>query len=248
MPVELGDACIPPGQRVYAIGDVHGCLNELMLMLQMIDEERRAEPDLNHKIVFLGDYVDRGPSSKRVVTELMCLERRDPAVTCLRGNHDVAMAHFLDDPQRTGNWYFSNGAVATLRSYGMREPGSRPDYSWIAAITMQMVSWFHRTWMSTRPLTTTIGDYLFCHAGIRPGVPLDQQSERDLMWIRDEFHRHTKPHDKVIVHGHSARREVDVQSNRINIDTTCVQTGVLTALVLQGKDWRLLQTPARATG
>lgn len=247
MTVELADACIPDGHRVYAIGDVHGCLVELNALLATIDQERRANPELEHKIVFLGDYVDRGPDSKRVVTRLMCLQNRDPDVTCLRGNHDMALSRFIEDPKHVADWYFRNGGAATLESYGMRAPELNKDRIRVKDLALQLASWFHRTWMTTRPLSLTIGDYMFCHAGIRPGVALDQQSDQDLMWIRDEFHECSKPYDKVIVHGHTARGNVDVRSNRINIDTSCVHTGVLTALVLEGKDWRLLQTSPKAT-
>ena len=247
MGIELKKASVPTGLRVYAVGDVHGCLNELQAMLSLIKRDLSQNSTDQYKLIFTGDYMDRGPRSKGVLSLLMMLMDRDPNVICLCGNHDLALLKFMSDPFKYGPLFFKNGGTRTLRSFGVRViPGVISDEHMheIHAFSRLIVNPLHLAFLSGLPTSKTIGDYFFCHAGIRPGVALKKQSIADLTFIRDDFLDDTTLHEKVIVHGHTARDEVDVQNNRINVDTRCHASGVLSCLVLEGSEHRFLQTKA----
>jgi len=245
MTTNLGQSKITNGLRVYAVGDIHGCLVELNTMINLITADLNQRPVADYRVIFLGDYQDRGPQSKSVVTLLMSLTQADPRFLCLRGNHDIALPQFVYDPARSGPGFFSNGGDTTLLSYGVRiEPGQfdGDQVRLIQGFAKAVVNAAHLKFLMSLPYSMMIGDYFFCHAGIRPGVDFDKQSEDDLVWIRKPFLNHTKLYDKVIVHGHTALEEIDVRKNRINIDTRCYATGILSCVVLEGKEHRFLQT------
>ncbi|MFD0916165.1 metallophosphoesterase family protein [Pseudahrensia aquimaris] len=231
--------------RLYAVGDVHGCLKQLNRVIAAIEADREKRPAPKSGIIFLGDYLDRGPESKGVVTRLIHLMARDKSVLCLAGNHDLALQKFLDFPLDTGENYFSNGGASTLRSYGVRVP--RPPFTKrevkeIVAYAQQLIPVNHLHFFATLPHGAEYGDYFFCHAGIRPGVALDKQSPEDLMWIRRDFLDYKKPLEKVVVHGHTPRDDVEFHKNRISVDTRCFASGKLSCVVLEGKDYRVLKT------
>jgi serine/threonine protein phosphatase 1 len=231
---------IAEDMRIYAIGDVHGRLDLLQRMLDAIDENLASNPIENAVQVLLGDYIDRGPNSREVIETLLARRRRH-AMICLKGNHESYPLAFLNDPTIWSEWR-RVGGVNTLHSYGL-QPSAVDDLSEqlkIAEAFGDVLPESHRRFLLGLPLSFTCGDYFFAHAGARPGIPLAQQSEHDLLWIRDEFLLHDGQFEKIVVHGHTPGKKVDIRSNRINIDTGAYATGRLTCLVLQGDQMNII--------
>jgi serine/threonine protein phosphatase 1 len=225
---------VPRGIRVYAIGDIHGRIDLLRGVFERIDASLEAYPVKHALHIFLGDYIDRGPNSREVI-EAVLERKKQHAVISLKGNHESFAVQMLSDPSILSDWSQSGG-VNTLLSYGVRpstrdEPQQDKD---IAAAFGQALPESHRNFIQSLPLSFTCGDYFFTHAGVRPGVPLNEQREQDLLWIREDFLLHEEDFGKVIVHGHTPAAEPDIRPNRINIDTGAYATGRLTCLVLQG--------------
>jgi serine/threonine protein phosphatase 1 len=230
------------GPRVYAIGDVHGHLAILDQLLDLIGKDLRANPPSSRpQLVFLGDYVDRGPDSRGVLDRLLQLRTRPEFdVVALRGNHEDALLRFLDDPGYAASW-IENWGEATLRAYGVDPWGG-------ADVRSRFLNAFppaHRAFLESLPLTHEVGDYLFVHAGVRPGCPLDRQEARDLMWIRYDFLESDADHGRVVVHGHTPAPSAQIRSNRIGLDTGVYYSGVLTAVRLEGETQQILQAVAR---
>lgn len=235
---------IPAGMIVYAIGDIHGRLDLLNSLLQSIIEEAGANAPV---LIFLGDYIDRGPDSRGVIDRLTGLQ---PVIDThfLCGNHDQSLINFLSDPA-TGPAWCDFGGRATLQSYGVQAPTRRGDIEGWAEASASLAAGLppeHLAFFKRAELSMVVGDYFFSHAGARPGVPLTAQSEEDLMWIRDDFLTSKVGFDKVVVHGHTPATTVHMDHRRIGIDTGAYATGVLTALRLQGTDRHLIQTPLTA--
>lgn len=230
---------VPDGYRVYAVGDVHGRLDLLGRVITAIQND--AEAATEHRLlIFLGDYVDRGPDSKGVVDCL--LSPPEGFVTrYLRGNHDQAVLDFLADPMFYRIWR-SYGAAETLVSYGVRPPLYDDDQALVDARDAldRALPRRHRAFFENLAPQTQAGDYYFVHAGVRPGVPLHRQSLEDQMWIRDDFLLSNQDFGKVVVHGHTPTDAPVRRRNRIGIDTGAYATGRLTALVLEGADVRFL--------
>lgn len=235
------DARGPDGIRLYAIGDVHGRLDLLRAMHGKIAAEMARDRVADWRIVHLGDYVDRGPDSRGVVRFLIDAAAADPRNLALAGNHDVGFLDFLETPLIDG-LFAHNGGAQTALSYGVRL-----DLSSMAAVRpghaalVEAVPREHLAFLRGLALSAAFGDFFFCHAGVRPGVPLDRQVQDDLIWIRGAFHNHPGLYEKVIVHGHTPVDEPAVLANRVNIDTGAVFSGTLTALVVDGADKRILQ-------
>jgi serine/threonine protein phosphatase 1 len=230
------------------VGDVHGRLDALEPLLEAIEADlaasRPREPAL---LVFLGDYVDRGAESKGVVDRVLAL-RDHPGfeLRTLKGNHEEALLQFLKDPPFGAQW-MEHGGGPTLVSYGVQPPKTRTDNdAWVTASQelAQTIPPRHLDFYQTLELMVEAGDYAFVHAGVRPGVPLAHQAERDLLWIRQEFIQETGPHPKVIVHGHTPNEEAQLTRWRLGVDTGCYATGLLTAVRLEGEDQRLIQARA----
>jgi serine/threonine protein phosphatase 1 len=235
---------IPAGHRVYAIGDVHGRADLLDRLVALIEDDARPEPGRQDHLVFLGDYVDRGLDSHGVVERLANADQDRFGTIFLKGNHEDALLRFLEDPG-IGPMWLQFGGQATLYSYGVRRPDGLTEADFLAHAQAELrrrIPPRHLAFLQDLHLQVTIGDYLFVHAGVRPGVPLDRQSEEDLMWIRDEFLHSPARHGKMVVHGHSISEEPDVKANRIGIDTGAFATGRLTCLVLEGTERRFLVT------
>lgn len=237
------------GRLVYAIGDVHGRLDLLGPLLHDIARDAVAtRPPERPLLVLLGDYVDRGPDSRGVI-DLILQMQADATfeVAALKGNHEEALLQFLDDPTFAAKW-LEHGGAATMVSYGVPPLASRADAdgwtkvrdAFAAALPPQ-----HLRFYRTLELVRVVGDYAFVHAGVRPGVALEQQSERDLLWIRYEFLDDRGPFGKVIVHGHTPTEEPQVLKHRIGLDTGAYATGVLTAVRLYGEERRLMQAKAQ---
>ncbi|HVI31590.1 metallophosphoesterase family protein [Phenylobacterium sp.] len=236
------------GRRVYAVGDVHGRLDALQPLIRAIaDDLEAAPPPEPALLVFLGDYVDRGPESKGVVDLVLKMRATAGLETrALKGNHEEALLQFLAEPSFGATW-MEHGGGPTLVSYGVQPPPTRTDNdAWARARDEleRVLPAEHRAFYENLELMLDVGDYAFVHAGVRPGIAWDQQAERDLLWIRQEFLQEKGPFGKVIVHGHTPMEEAQLTRHRLGIDTGCYATGVLTAVRLQDADQRLIQVKA----
>jgi serine/threonine protein phosphatase 1 len=241
----------PENMTIYAVGDVHGRADLLAQVLTSIREDARETPG-EGVVVFLGDYVDRGPASREVI-DLLIEASSDEGLRWrfLRGNHDQSVLDFLYNPT-TGMAWSDFGGRETLESYGVEVPlpwADRP--AWTAAAEAFAVALppAHLKFFNSLELLCELGDYLFVHAGVRPGVAIADQSERDLMWIREPFLSDPQPLSKVVVHGHTPSRAVHADGRRIGIDTGAYTTGILTVLRLRGEEGAIIQTepPAQAS-
>jgi serine/threonine protein phosphatase 1 len=236
--MRLGEARTPDGMRIYAIGDVHGCDAKLADMHERIAADLAERPVAERRIIHVGDYVDRGPDSAGVIRRLQGMIFADPGVICLRGNHDQMLLDFLADPEAGASMFLGNGGKQTLRSFGVNLRSQ--NYAGLARQLADAMSPNDRSFIEHLRLRVRFGDYLFVHAGIRPGVPLEEQDEHDLIWIREEFLTDQRDHGFVVVHGHTPADEPEVRDNRINVDTGAVFGGPLTCVVLEGTSYRCL--------
>lgn len=239
------------GRRVYAVGDIHGRHDLLVtLMREIAQDVTQAPPDAQPILVFLGDYVDRGPGSQQVVETILALQAAPGfEVRTLKGNHEEALLRFLDEPAFGTTWA-EHGGNATLASYGVQPPATRTDpEAWAVARSAfdAALPAAHRTFYGQLDLMTEVGDYAFVHAGVRPGVPLAQQAERDLLWIRGEFLQASGPFGKVIVHGHTPMEEPQMTPHRLGLDTGAYATGVLTAARLDDSGQKIIQAKVSRT-
>ncbi len=227
----------PDGVRIYAVGDVHGCAGHLDRLMATIAKDEDGKPA---QIVFLGDYLDRGPDSRAVVERLLAIRAERPGAVFLKGNHEDVFLAFLNDPVGNADWLEWGGAE-TLESYGVERPLGR-DPADLAVDLSARVPASHMEFLKGLELWRAFGDYLFVHAGLRPGVALEAQSEQDLLWIRGDFH-HAAPDkrpDKVVVHGHQPLRKPLDAGWRIDVDTGACFGGRLTAVVLEGDSRRFI--------
>ena len=239
--VKRRPATVPDGLRVYAIGDIHGRADLLRDMQQQMLADSKSSGHINH-VVYLGDYVDRGPYSRDVLETLVAGGPKGVQSTHLLGNHEAMLLRFLEDSSVGSEW-FTFGGRETLLSYGIHVGiGSltRDNLAALQAELREKLPSHHKHFLEHLPTHQAIGDYFFVHAGVRPGISLDGQQPSDLIWIRDEFLESDAFHGKVIVHGHSYKTEPEVRSNRIGIDTGAYATGRLTCLVLEGASRRFL--------
>jgi serine/threonine protein phosphatase 1 len=230
-------ATLPPGERVYAVGDIHGCLDRLVTLHESIAEDIADRPAERITLVHLGDFVDRGSDSAQVVDWLI----NQPPVPAdeivnLMGNHEHMMLSAVagTDKEAPSQWLM-NGGADSLLSWGISR--TVPPGEWASRIPRQ-----HLIFLRDLAISHQIGPYLFVHAGIRPGVPLDQQSRMDMMWIREPFLSSRADHGVVVVHGHTPKREPIIQPNRIAIDTGAVLGGALTCVVLEEDKVGFLQS------
>ena len=233
----------PKGHRAYAIGDVHGRLDLLDSLLDGIEREIAEKPQKRVSIVFLGDLVDRGPASAEVVERLRCYAPAGAMVHFIMGNHEEVMLRVLGgDIEPLSSWLRFGGAE-TLQSYGV-DPAELARMSDGAAVKRlnEAIPAAHRKFLERFADSISFGDYLFVHAGIRPGVPLSEQSQSDLRWIREPFLGDSSNHGVVVVHGHTISNDVEVTPNRIGVDTGAYCTGTLSALAVDGRERWLIQT------
>lgn len=240
---------VPPGERVYAIGDIHGNLDLLSDLIRKIDADSAARSPARTTIIFLGDLVDRGPDSAGVIEAAMGLAQNGdgPTVRFLKGNHEEVFQRAASGDERALRHFIRMGGRETILSY----PISEPDYDELtieelAQRLLTLVPRAHVDFVTDFENCIVIGDYAFVHAGIKPGVPVAQQKTGDLRWIREGFINDNSPHDKMIVHGHTIFDEVDMQPNRIGVDTGAYRTGRLSALGLEGTDRWVLQATGEA--
>lgn len=227
-------ASVPDGTRIYAVGDIHGCSNLLNGLMRGIDADCRRRPVIRPITVFVGDYIDRGPSSRDVL-DLLLRWGQDNDTIFLRGNHETFLPRFLADSRTLEVWR-QYGGLETLLSYGLK-PTLNPDRSEQVRLAGELAKTLpdeHIDFLQSLDLVYGCGDFLFVHAGIRPGVPIHEQTEDDLLWIREEFLAHEQPFERFVVHGHTPVSTPDLRSNRINIDTGAFATGRLTCIVIEG--------------
>lgn len=243
--VSYTDARAPDGIRLYAVGDIHGRDDLLVAMhARIMDDVMRDRPP-DWRIVYLGDYEDRGPNSRRVIEFLSRTTAQDNRVIALAGNHDIGFLDFLSEPDM-GGVFANNGGFETGLSYGVRlDLASRQRAAPGHAALVAAVPEHHVAFLRGLELSATFGDFFFCHAGIRPGVPLDAQDAEDLVWIRDTFHRHDGLYEKVVIHGHTPVGEAEIRANRVNLDTGAWFSGRLTALAVEGDRKRLIEVTGR---
>ena len=230
-------------RRVYAIGDIHGRLDLFEQLLQLIDQDDAARAPLPCYLILLGDLMDRGPQSAAVIERAMALWRGSRNVHLIKGNHEEVFVGAARGSAQFAGYCRRIGGVAALASYGLEASVGE------AMSDEEMTSWMlenvpreHVDFLDGFADRLVMGDYLFVHAGIRPGVPLEEQDAADLHWIRGEFLHDRRAHPYMVVHGHSITSEVDEQTNRIGIDTGAWNSGKLTAIGLEGTDRWYLQT------
>jgi serine/threonine protein phosphatase 1 len=240
---------IPEGRVVYAVGDVHGEFELLHGLLRLIEQDAQIHaPGLAPTLVFLGDYIDRGPRSRDVVELLSKGPVNGWTWYALRGNHEQALLDFLREPVSNTAW-LSFGGIATLDSYGVGPPmADEASLTKARDRLLDVLPAAHRSWIDRLELCVQIGGYAFVHAGVRPGVPLDLQERDDLLWIRAPFLNHMRRFEKKIVHGHTITKQPDVLSNRIGIDTGSFAAGHLSAVALNGEHIRLLHSSRNGSG
>lgn len=231
---------LPQGDVVYAVGDVHGRSDLLRKIFSAIDEDR-SNVEGRVTEIYLGDYIDRGADSRGVI-EYLLFRARDHETIFLRGNHEVMFEDFLEGRISLERWK-SIGGYETLASYDidMRARSSDPLEAIVAAANERIPA-SHRRFLRELRQHHRIADYFFVHAGVRPGIPLEQQIPRDSMWIREPFLSDRRDHGAIVVHGHTPRSAVEKESNRINIDTGAYMTNRLTCLRLDHRGSALFDT------
>jgi serine/threonine protein phosphatase 1 len=232
------------GLRAYVVGDIHGRLDLLDELLAKIhaDTDRRGPRET--LLVFVGDLIDRGPHSAQVIERLRTYRHPNVRPIFLLGNHEEVMLRILDgDASLITKWRLFGGAQC-LKSYGVDPRRLGPADAKALATIRAAVPQEHVDFLRSFADSCRFGDYLFVHAGIRPGVDLQEQSQSDLRWIREPFLLDESDHGFIVVHGHTIRPEVEEKSNRIGIDTGAFATGVLTALGIEGEDRWFIDTRA----
>lgn len=242
---------VPSGVTVWAVGDVHGRLDLLVPLIGAIQSDSAATTSARKMVIFLGDYIDRGPQSRGVVQHLAGLPGNGEIEwRFLKGNHEATMLEFLEDSTAGSRWC-EYGGEATLQSFGLRAPQlkHKPEaWAHLSADLDHKVTDKERAFLENLELSVSVGDYFFTHAGALPGEPLDRQTEKDLMWIRGAFLHSDVDFEQVVVHGHTPRTNVYADHRRIGIDTKAYDSGVLTALRLAGTERTVIQSFRNTVG
>jgi serine/threonine protein phosphatase 1 len=236
-------APLAPGLRIYAIGDIHGRFDLLEEMAAGIRRDLKESRPERAVELFVGDYVDRGPQSREVVEWLTAAPPLTDERICLLGNHEEWLLRALDDIGAMPDWLF-NGGGETLKSYGVKGEGYHGERMLLELqrAFREALPPAHHSFIAALRRLVDFNPYLFVHAGIRPGVPIQAQDPEDLVWIRRPFLDSDQDFGRIVVHGHTPTSRPDVRPNRINIDTGAVFQGRLTCLVLEGRTRRFLQT------
>ena len=239
---------VPPGTAVWAVGDIHGRLDLLGPLVEAMATDLLESGAERKLVIFLGDYIDRGPDSRSVLRLLSGLSQTEGVEwRFLKGNHEQAMLEFLDDPSAGPRWC-EHGGDRALRSWGLRVPDlAHRTEAWavVAADLRHKLTKPKLRFLQTLELSVTVGDYFFAHAGARPGLALDRQAPQDLMWIRQPFLDSETAFERVVVHGHTPAAAVHADQRRIGIDTKAYDSGVLSAVRLEGQERSLLQAVGR---
>jgi serine/threonine protein phosphatase 1 len=237
---------LPPGVRIYAVGDIHGRLDLLDELLARIGDDRSSRPAIRPVSIFLGDYVDRGPSSRETIDRLIEHAEANESVF-LKGNHEQIAISCLRDRGLFERW-MRLGGLETLMSYGITLAALSDDKQIVRlqAAFHEALPQSHFRFFRDLQSSFACGDYFFAHAGVKPDVPLSRQKESDLLWIRQEFLSSRVDFGKIIIHGHTPVRDIEVEPNRINIDTGAFATGRLTCLVIDEASLSVIDTSGYA--
>lgn len=238
--------------RTYAIGDIHGQLDELKRAHGLIETDRASCGDLDAPVVHIGDLCDRGPDTRGVIEFLISGTERGENWITLKGNHDRLMEWFLEDFPRHDpylmigySWLHDRiGGRESLASYGFTFAANERVFR-LHPRALEAVPQHHRDFLANLPLTYERGDCFFAHAGIRPGVALGAQTEQDLLWIREEFHASDADHGPLIVHGHTPVETATHYGNRVNIDAGAGYGRPICPVVIEGRDVWLLTDEGR---
>jgi serine/threonine protein phosphatase 1 len=246
-PAAIGEPRLPSGLRIYAVGDIHGRADLLGELESRIRDDWAARPAEQAMIIYLGDFIDRGPRSKEVLDYLSKASGDATARRFLTGNHEATLLRFIDEPHIIHSWR-QFGALETLYSYGvdvrdlMRGGGAQEAHT----AFLQAFPPEHLAFLRKLETLVVIGGYCFVHAGLKPGIAINKQVPADLLWIRDEFLDFRGAFGKVVVHGHTPVDHPVLLPNRINVDTGAYVTGRLTAVVLEGNAATFLSTGGEA--
>ena len=231
---EVSIARIPAGQRVYAIGDIHGRDDLFADLLALISADDAARPPALTTLILLGDLMDRGPESKQVIDRAIAQKGQWAGFRWLIGNHEEVMLRALGGDPKLVRYFVRIGGGPTIQSYGIDgQDYADASFEDLAEQWPALVPPEHAAFLAAGEDQIAIGDYLFVHAGVRPGVSLDDQAVSDLRWIRDEFLDDARDHGAMIVHGHTIADDVQERGNRIGIDTGAYASGKLTAIGLE---------------
>lgn len=233
----------PEGQRIYAIGDIHGRLDLLDQLILQIEEDNAGRSRGRTQIIFLGDLCDRGPDSRGVIERVMQLALASADVRLIAGNHEELLIRAWEGDRRSAGLINRVGGKETMLSYGVDEAKyEAADIDELLELFVAHIPESHIAFLKGADDWIIAGDYLFVHAGIRPGDAVEEQRTSDLRWIRREFTDYEGDHGMMVIHGHSITDEADVRANRVGIDTGAYATGKLTALGLEGTERWFLQT------
>lgn len=230
---------------VWAVGDVHGQDDLFQRLISSIIGQLQDSPEEDRTVVLLGDYIDRGMGSCRVIDRVLALKDDLTAVgtrlVALKGNHEDLLLRFMEDAETGPDW-LAVGGRETLLAYGLA-PFRECPQGWQQASVelLSVIPIDHLDFFEGLSLRHTVGDFQFVHAGVRPGVDLDDQTPDDMMWIRDMFLIDSQPFARLIVHGHTPGRDIYMDGRRICVDTGAYATGVLSAVKLQGRNRHVLQ-------
>jgi serine/threonine protein phosphatase 1 len=226
---------IPNHHRIYAIGDIHGRADLLIKMHQAISKHAAMARPADQSVVYLGDYVDRGLEVREVLDILTANPMQDFNTIFLKGNHEEMLLSFLMDAAALNDW-LPFGGLATLMSYGVSSPGYAPHPTQTEDIRRKFIDVFpkaHRDFLLKLKISYQAGDYLFVHAGLMPGVPLEKQDPQDYLWIREPFLSNQKPQSVRVVHGHHITPKPEKLPYRIGVDTGAYATGCLSCVALE---------------
>lgn len=233
-------AAVPEGTRYYLIGDIHGRLDLYSALIDGIEQDDAARPGAESHVVLLGDLVDRGPDSAGVIARTRTWQQQR-SVRVLAGNHEEMFLNSFQKPEVLRH-FLKHGGRETVLSYGLsKKQFNAMNLDELFELMPKLIPQADIDYIRDFEEMIIAGDYLFVHAGIDPAVPLNEQKRSDMLWIRDRFLDHTGPLEKVVVHGHTIFNKVMDCGNRIGIDTGAFRSGVLTALVLEGDQRRIIQ-------
>ena len=243
VPTARNDFAVPAGRRIYAIGDIHGRDDLFAALMNLICADHAAHASAEVTLILLGDLIDRGQQSAAVVERAIHLKEEFKDTRLLIGNHEECFLSALTGDIRRVRYFMRIGGYATVQSYWKGAMSlTEATFDEVAEHFPAMVPPSHVEFLSGGEDVIEIGDYVFVHAGIRPGIALRKQTLADLRWIRDDFLEDDRDHGAMIVHGHTIGADVDERSNRIGIDTGAYASDVLTAIVLEGTARRYLRT------
>jgi serine/threonine protein phosphatase 1 len=232
---------VPTGQRIYAVGDIHGRLDLLDLLLGIIEADNASRQPAQSRIIFLGDVIDRGPSSAQVVDRAIEVAAGTWHCQFLLGNHEEVFLNALDGDLKALGFFIRIGGRETILSYGISEKEYQDaDYQELHTLLTERVPPSHIAFLKSFEDLIVLGDFAFVHAGVKPGQTLADQRTSDLRWIRREFLEHKQGFEKIIVHGHTIADEVELRPHRIGLDTGAYSSGKLTAMGFEaGERWVL---------